>query len=178
MLLVYSVHFKSNRGEFTSDIAKRKEAARQLLAHAAEMERVYSQKAKVVTVIAGDLNTDPTDARFASEETIVLLRSKFVWAWENVPLPERVTNPAKGHYPDACFDGFLRPRSPEFFLQANPHPESATVFRRFSRLQSTRNQIKRTRACIPKHLPGIDLSSTKFCNGYCCHDSNTKDFRT
>ena len=58
-------------------------------------------------VIAGDFNIDPTDARFASEATFALLREKFVWSWENVPLSERVTNPAKGRYPDACFDGFL-----------------------------------------------------------------------
>jgi hypothetical protein len=31
MLLVYSVHFKSNRGEATGNIGKREEAARQLL---------------------------------------------------------------------------------------------------------------------------------------------------
>ena len=36
-----------------------------------------------------------------------MLREKFVWSWENVPLADRVTNPAKGRYPDACFDGFL-----------------------------------------------------------------------
>ena len=55
----------------------------------------------------GDFNTDPTDARFASEETFSLLRDKFAWAWEHVPLSDRVTNPARGPYPDACFDGFL-----------------------------------------------------------------------
>ena len=37
--------------------------------------------------------------------TFALLREKFVWNWENVPLSQRVTNPAKGRYPDACFDG-------------------------------------------------------------------------
>jgi len=73
----------------------------------AEMERAYSGSRKVATVIAGDFNTDPTDARFASEGTFVLLRENFVWSWENVPLPARVTNPAKGRYPDASFDGFL-----------------------------------------------------------------------
>jgi endonuclease/exonuclease/phosphatase family metal-dependent hydrolase len=107
LLLIYSVHFKSNRGDATSNIGKREEAARQLLTHVAEMEKVYSQNAKIVTVIAGDFNTDPTDARFATEETFALLWDKFVWSWENVPLSERVTNPAKGRYPDACFDGFL-----------------------------------------------------------------------
>ena len=101
------MHFKSNRGDATSNIGKREEAARQLLDHVAEMESVYSGSAKVVTVIAGDFNTDPTDARFSTEETFALLRDKFVWSWEKVPLSERVTNPAKGRYPDACFDGFL-----------------------------------------------------------------------
>jgi endonuclease/exonuclease/phosphatase family metal-dependent hydrolase len=107
VLVIYSVHFKSNRGEATSNIAKREEAARQLLAHAAEMESAFSDSAKIVTIIAGDFNTDPTDARFASEETFGLLKEKFAWAWENVSLTERVTNPANGRYPDACFDGFL-----------------------------------------------------------------------
>ena len=67
------------------------------------MERVYSGSAKIVTIIAGDFNTDPTDARFATEETFALLREKFAWSWEKIPLSERVTNPAKGRYPDACF---------------------------------------------------------------------------
>ena len=107
ILLVYSVHFKSNRGKLEADIAKREEAARQLIAHASEMERLYSKGAKVVTVIAGDFNTDPTDPRFVSEATFALLREKFVWAWEDVPLVERVTLPANGRYPDASFDGFL-----------------------------------------------------------------------
>jgi endonuclease/exonuclease/phosphatase family metal-dependent hydrolase len=107
VLLAYSVHLKSNRGETPTNIAKREEAARQLLAHVAEMESAYSENAKIVTVIAGDFNTDPTDVRFASEETFAVLREKFAWSWENVPLSNRVTNPANGRYPDACFDGFL-----------------------------------------------------------------------
>ena len=78
-----------------------------MLAHVAEMESAYSESGKIVTVIAGDFNTDPTDARFASEGTFAVLREKFAWSWENVPLSDRVTNPAKGRYPDACFDGFL-----------------------------------------------------------------------
>ena len=107
MLLVYSVQFKSDRGELIGNIAKREEAARQLLAHVAEMERAYSRSGSIVTVIAGDFNTDPTDARFVNEQTFKLLGEKFTWAWQGTPLQERVTNPATGRYPDACFDGFL-----------------------------------------------------------------------
>ena len=120
LLLVYSVHFKSNIGEATTNIAKREEAARQLLSHAAEMERAYSESASVVTIIAGDFNTDPTDARFASERTFAILREKFVWSWENVPLAERVTNPATGRYSDACFDGFLVRGAQHFSCKAIP----------------------------------------------------------
>ena len=68
MLLVYTVHLMSNRSELQADIAKREEAARQLLVHAAEMERLYSKVKKVVTILAGDFNIDPTDPRFASEQ--------------------------------------------------------------------------------------------------------------
>ena len=107
VLFVYSVHLKSNRGQVKTNIAKREEAARQLLTHVAEMERLYSASPRIVTIIAGDFNTDPTDPRFATEKTFALLTEKFSWAWEGVPLPKRVTNPAKGRYPDACFDGFL-----------------------------------------------------------------------
>jgi endonuclease/exonuclease/phosphatase family metal-dependent hydrolase len=108
MLLIYSVHFKSNRGAPGEDIAKREGAARRLLAHASAMETLYSKGATVVTLIAGDFNTDPTEARFAFELTFTLLREGgFAWAWEKIPLPERVTLPARGRYPDASFDGFF-----------------------------------------------------------------------
>jgi hypothetical protein len=81
VLLIYSEHFKSNRGDATSNIAKREEAARQLFTHVAEMESAYSGSAKIVTIIAGDFNTDPTDARlyrrtFSSVERIFGLRRR------------------------------------------------------------------------------------------------------
>jgi endonuclease/exonuclease/phosphatase family metal-dependent hydrolase len=72
------------------------------------MEMLYSKGAKVAVVIAGDFNTDSSDPRFASEQTFALLRAAgFACAWKNTPLPERVTLPAKGRYPDASFDGFF-----------------------------------------------------------------------
>ena len=109
------------------------------------MESAYSGSAKIVTVIAGDFNTDPTDARFASEETFAMLREKFVWAWENVPLSERVTNPAKGRYPDACFDGFLVRGATKSLLQANPHPRSQRPFPGHSHRLSLASQSARQR---------------------------------
>ena len=79
-----------------------------MLDHAGQMERLYSEGADIATVIAGDFNTDPTDPRFASEQTFALFHAQgFEWSWQNALLPERVTLPAKGRYPDASFDGFL-----------------------------------------------------------------------
>ncbi|HEY5893910.1 MAG TPA: endonuclease/exonuclease/phosphatase family protein [Chthoniobacterales bacterium] len=106
VLLLYSVHFKSNRGGISVGFPKREEAARQVVAHAAEMEKLYSAR-KVVTVIAGDFNTDPTDSRFAGERTFSLLNQKYQWAWKGLVLEDRITVPAHGKYPDACFDGFF-----------------------------------------------------------------------
>jgi hypothetical protein len=40
------------------------------------MESAYSVGAKVVTIVAGDFNTDPADARFASEKSFALLKEK------------------------------------------------------------------------------------------------------
>jgi hypothetical protein len=136
MLSVYSVHFKSNRGDPQTDMAKREEAARQLLVHAAEMESLYAKGAKVVTVIAGDFNTDPTDPRFGTEGTFALLRERFTWAWENIPVSERVTLPAKGRYPDASFDGFFVRGVKDFSCGPIPSEVSATISRLFLRIAS------------------------------------------
>ena len=109
VLLVYSVHFKSNLGGIAKAILKREEAALQLLAHVSAMEKLYSaQGAKIVTVIAGDFNTDASNARFAAERTTAFLTTEsFRWNWDNVALDERVTVPSAGRYPDASFDGFF-----------------------------------------------------------------------
>jgi endonuclease/exonuclease/phosphatase family metal-dependent hydrolase len=129
ILLVYSVHFKSNRGVIGEDIAKREEAARQLLAHACEMQRLYSKVADIATVIAGDFNTDPIDPRFASEQTFKVLRAAgFEWSWENIPAPERVTLPAKDRYPGASFDGFLVRGAQVLSCKANPIQEVSDHF--------------------------------------------------
>jgi endonuclease/exonuclease/phosphatase family metal-dependent hydrolase len=108
VLLVYSVHLKSNLGGIEKAIAKREAAMRQLLAHVTEMEAIYSKDTKVAIAIAGDFNTDSTDSRFTGEHTFELLHQNgFAWGWKNVPLAKRVTVPSEGRYPDACFDGFF-----------------------------------------------------------------------
>lgn len=106
-LLIYSVHLKANgRGDMSANIAKREEGARQLLEHLGSMEKIYGRDA--VVIICGDFNTDPSDERFVEEKTFPIWEEAgFIWPWAKTPLSERVTLPAKGRYPDACFDGFL-----------------------------------------------------------------------
>jgi endonuclease/exonuclease/phosphatase family metal-dependent hydrolase len=106
-LLVYSVHFKSNLGRLRDDIAKREEAAFQLLTHAEQMEKAYSKIGRVALVIGGDFNTSPDDSRFAEEQTFPVLRNTFWWCWEGRQFRERITIPGQGRYPDATFDGFF-----------------------------------------------------------------------
>ena len=106
-LLIYSVHFKSNLGQLPENVAKREEAARQLLSHAVEMERIYSKIGKVAVVVGGDYNTSPDDPKFAAERTFSILRGAFSWSWEGKPLRERITILGHGRYPDATFDGFF-----------------------------------------------------------------------
>ena len=108
MLLLYSVHLKSNMGGVEQSALKRKEAAAQLVAHVKAMEALYGKQGPVAVVVAGDFNTDPTDPQFAGENTFdVLTQAGFQWAWQNTPREKRVTHPGRGRYPDATFDSFL-----------------------------------------------------------------------
>ncbi len=95
-------------GEIEATAPEREEAAHQLVTHAAEMEKFYGKRWRVVIVIAGDFNTDPPDPQFAVDNTLGIFREGgFQWAWEDVPRESRVTIPSKGKYPDASFDGFV-----------------------------------------------------------------------
>jgi hypothetical protein len=97
VLLVYSVHLKSNLGGIEKAIAKREAAMRQLLAHVTEMEAIYSKDTKVAIAIAGDFNTDSTDSRFTGEHTFELLHQNgFAWGWKNVPSLSALLSRAKG----------------------------------------------------------------------------------
>jgi endonuclease/exonuclease/phosphatase (EEP) superfamily protein YafD len=112
VLLVYCVHLKSNRGELSENVAMREESARQLVSHAAAMEKAYGGLGEVGIVIGGDYNTSSDDPRFGSEQTFKILEAAgFQSAWKDVPFARRVTLPSAPRrnsksppFPDACFD--------------------------------------------------------------------------
>jgi endonuclease/exonuclease/phosphatase (EEP) superfamily protein YafD len=105
LLLVYCVHFKSNRGELREDVAIRQEATRQLLAHIDAMKRAYGGLGQLAWVIGGDFNTSLDDPRFGDETTLrTLLKNEFSWVWQNIPLNSRMTLHGDQNYPPAAFD--------------------------------------------------------------------------
>lgn len=116
ILLVYSVHLKSNGGDRSgrrrSNIEKREESTRQLLAHINETREQYEkqQEKPVGVIIGGDWNTSLEDGRFKQEQTIRLLRAQgFHWAYQGVPEHERWSLPSRrgSKHPPATFDHFL-----------------------------------------------------------------------
>jgi len=105
VLVVYCVHFKSNRGELTEDIGIRQEATRQLLAHIEAMKGAYGGLGQIAWIVGGDFNTSLDDPRFGSESTLRDLgKNGFLWLWQNVPPGSRMTLHGDKNYPAACFD--------------------------------------------------------------------------
>jgi len=127
LLLVYALHLKSNRGEIREDIRIREESMLQLIAHMKAMENVYGKLGSLSWIVGGDFNTAPDEPRFASEKIVPRLRaSGFLWCWEGIPFPSRITVPADLRYPAACFDQiFLRGATLVKSWVANTSPQSS-----------------------------------------------------
>src|SRR5204863_7179148 len=105
VLLVYAIHFKSNRGEIAEDIAIREESMQQLVAHIHEMNEAYGKLGSVSCVVGGDFNTAPDDPRFADETTTRTLRDNgFLWCWENITFAQGISLRADKRFPAAFCD--------------------------------------------------------------------------
>jgi endonuclease/exonuclease/phosphatase (EEP) superfamily protein YafD len=105
LLLVYCVHFKSNRGQITEDISIRQESARQLLSHVNAMYQAYRGLGQITCIIGGDFNTSLDDQRFATENSLRdLLKNSFFWVWQNTAVKSRMTLHSEKDFPAACFD--------------------------------------------------------------------------
>jgi endonuclease/exonuclease/phosphatase (EEP) superfamily protein YafD len=105
LLLVYALHLKSNRGEIHEDMRIREESMSQLVSHMKAMNNAYGKLGTLSWIVGGDFNTAPDEPRFASEKTILRLRSEnFRWCWEGIPFNSRITVPADLRYPAASFD--------------------------------------------------------------------------
>lgn len=106
----YCVHLKSNltRGnperQAQLNILKRELAAEQILEHARTIGISLTNELEAV-IVGGDFNTNLDQDLFISEKTLrVFSAAGFFSGFENTALPQRVTIPTKGRYPDATFD--------------------------------------------------------------------------
>ena len=112
VLLVYGLHLKSNvedePGGGATNTAMREESMRQVLRHQRAETAACAKWGRVrLAVVGGDMNTSLDDPRFEGETTLRTLLSAdggFLWAWQGIPEPLRLSMPGGGPYPPACFD--------------------------------------------------------------------------
>jgi endonuclease/exonuclease/phosphatase (EEP) superfamily protein YafD len=96
LIMVYSVHLKSNRGSDTpegeQDVANtRAESARQILAHIGEMKKRFAGRKILGWMVAGDFNTNH-DGQFPKCTAIAdFVKAGFRNTWEKTPKEQRLT---------------------------------------------------------------------------------------
>jgi endonuclease/exonuclease/phosphatase family metal-dependent hydrolase len=107
LLLVYSLHLKSNRAkgpqDTKSNYAQREESARQLLAHVEEMEGKAFKERIVGVIVGGDFNTNH-DGQFEDETIDILTKAGFTNTWDGVSRKRRETWAGGGNYEPTTFD--------------------------------------------------------------------------
>lgn len=109
VLMVYTVHLKSNAGgDMAGSRAKREDAARQLIGHIKSETANRKEVGGLAILVAGDFNTDPSQRQFQGERTLRLFEEAgFSWVLGSLPATERITWPAAEGFPDATFDHFF-----------------------------------------------------------------------
>jgi len=99
-ICVYGLHLKSNLGDAVSNTSKREDATDQLLEHIGSQVRPTEP-----VIVCGDFNTSLDDSRFIGDSSLrKIQQAGFFWTFEGIDHSARVTVPAVGSYPDACFD--------------------------------------------------------------------------
>lgn len=115
LLLVYSVHLKSNhkgvdRGQ-DDNAAMREESSKILRAHIAKMSRIYGKAYEHISVlVGGDFNTSLDDERFKDEQTLrAFTKDGYIWGFEKVSYLDRITIPGSRNspLPPVGFDHFF-----------------------------------------------------------------------
>lgn len=112
LIMLYSVHLKSNRGSDTpegeKDVADtRAESVRQIIAHKAAMEKQFEDQKIVGWVIGGDFNTND-DGQFPMCTAVAdLVKAGFQNTWEDTPKEKRQTwhpTPGDDRFKPTTFD--------------------------------------------------------------------------
>jgi endonuclease/exonuclease/phosphatase family metal-dependent hydrolase len=96
LIMIYSVHLKSNRGSETPEGEQnvadtRAESVRQILSHKAEMEKRYAGRKIMGWIVGGDFNTNH-DGQFPKCTVVAdLVKGGFFNTWDKTPKEERLT---------------------------------------------------------------------------------------
>lgn len=111
LIVVYGVHFKSNRAqgdrEARLNIGMRNESALQLVDDYEELRRLVFRDEDVRGwVVAGDFNTNH-DGQFDDDVLRTFQRSGFHNTWQGVPAEQRKTWRGDEFYPGTTFDYIL-----------------------------------------------------------------------
>jgi len=132
LLLVYSVHLKSNRARSDEDTqenyAQREESARQLLAHVKLMEEEAFKGRIAGVIVGGDFNTNH-DGQFEDDTIEMLTEAGFVNTWEDVPRKQRQTWMGSGRYEPTTFDYIMTKGLDEATAELIDIPEEASDHR-------------------------------------------------
>lgn len=110
LLLVYSLHLKSNRSnsdeETQLNFLTREESIRQLLVHIQEMEETKFPGRIAGVVIGGDFNTNQ-DGQFGDKTLDMLIEAGFHLAWDGVTRQDRLSWRGNMRFEPTTFDHFF-----------------------------------------------------------------------
>ncbi|TVP80356.1 MAG: hypothetical protein EA353_04045 [Puniceicoccaceae bacterium] len=110
MLLVYSLHLKSNLSNSEEqtqlNYRLREESIRQLLAHVEQMENVVFEGRVSGVVIGGDFNTNH-DGQFGDRTIAMMVEAGYDHTWDGVAREDRLTWRGSNRFEPTTFDHFF-----------------------------------------------------------------------
>jgi len=107
LILIYSIHLKSNRveeGDRIENIYKmREESIRQLIAHANSLENNLFKSKVAGIIVTGDFNTNE-DGNFKDKTLQLLREAGYYHTWQFTPKEQRYTWVGNSKHSKTCFD--------------------------------------------------------------------------
>ncbi len=126
LLLVYSVHLKSNRSsneqEEQFNFETRNESVRQLLEHVRNSEEVLFKGRIAGVIVGGDFNTNH-DGQFADEVIELMVQGGFFNTWKDVDRDDRLTWRGSSRFVPTTFDFIFTKGLPELKAELLAVPE-------------------------------------------------------
>lgn len=105
LLFVYCVHLKANGGDASANVAKREDSAKQLIAHVADLEKIYKTNNVYGVIVGGDFNTNQDNPEWKNEKTIPTFeQAGFYSNWTGVEAKNRLSWKGSERFAATTFD--------------------------------------------------------------------------